>query len=195
LQILNGVWLAWFGSKNLSKSKMKIKKGIWGLVFVLGTMAASAQDSVDSTAECNCCSQAHRAFDFWAGTWEVRTADGTLAGRNRIEKLQSGCVLQEFWEGSSGSTGTSLNFYNAATGQWEQLWIDNTGTPLKLEGNRIGDQMVMSSDPFEDSQGRERVHRISWTALPDGRVRQLWELLGSGEVVGVLFDGFYTKIN
>ena len=170
----------------------KIYRFLTTTALLIGlTGSAQTQNSPDT--DCNCCSQAHTDFDFWIGTWEVTLADGSQAGTNRIEKIQDGCVLQEFWEGASGSTGTSLNFYNPKEAVWEQLWVDNSGTSLRLKGNRIGNRMVMSSAPFKDPGGRERIHRISWTALPDGRVRQLWEVLESGEVVQVLFDGYYRK--
>lgn len=42
-------------------------------------------------AEPPCATPAHRAFDFWIGTWDVARPDGTLAGRNRIEAVLGGC--------------------------------------------------------------------------------------------------------
>ena len=145
--------------------------------------------------ECPCCTAEHRAFDFWVGTWEVRLADGTPAGVNRIVKSEGGCVLQEHWQSASqGFTGTSLNYLNTATGQWEQLWVDNGGNILKLKGNREGDQMVLASEPFQGPDGSQRVNRITWTLREDGTVRQLWEVLEEGEAVQVLFDGYYHPV-
>ena len=146
-----------------------------------------------SQGDCPCCTPEHRAFDFWEGEWDVQTPDGSPAGTNRIVKGEGGCVLQEFWKGASGDTGTSLNFYNLAAEQWEQLWVDNSGRALKLAGRGSNGQMVMSSEPFRDSEGRIRMHRISWTLQADGSVRQLWEVLEGQEVVQTLFDGIYRR--
>ena len=142
---------------------------------------------------CNCCSEPHKAFDFWIGEWEVTNPDGSKAGTNLIEKIQDQCILQENWIGASGNTGTSINFYNLKTLQWEQLWIDNSGTHLKLKGNRTEDQMILSSDEFKHTDGKNYVNRITWTKNSDGTVRQLWEVLEKGEVVNTAFDGLYTK--
>ncbi len=146
--------------------------------------------------ECPCCTEDHNAFDFWVGTWEVRLADGTKAGVNRIVKAEGGCVLQEHWKSANqGFTGTSLNYLNTTTGQWEQLWVDRSGNILKLKGNREGDQMILTSDPFKGPEGSERTNRITWTLREDGTVRQLWEVLEKGSAVQVLFDGYYHPLS
>ena len=142
---------------------------------------------------CKCCTESHKAFDFWVGEWEVTNPDGSKAGTNLIKKVQDHCILQENWIGASGNTGTSINFYNLKTGQWEQLWVDNSGTHLKLRGNRIDNQMILSSDEFLHTDGKNYVNRITWTNNSDGTVRQLWEVLENGEVVNTAFDGLYTK--
>jgi len=116
------------------------------------------------------------------------------AGRNSIQKIQDGCVLIENWTSAQGKfTGTSLNFYNRKAKQWEQLWIDNSGTHLKLKGNKIGDQMILSSDEFTHTDGKRYVNRITWTLNDDDTVRQLWEVLHGSKVVNVAFDGIYKR--
>src|SRR5271154_5087561 len=56
-----------------------------------------------------CASAAHHQFDFWLGEWDVATPLGTPAGTNRVERLLEGCALQEHWEATDGSKGTSLS--------------------------------------------------------------------------------------
>ncbi|WGK63742.1 hypothetical protein [Croceiramulus getboli] len=143
---------------------------------------------------CACCTANHQAFDFWVGEWQVMGPENKLAGTNSITKEQDGCVLKEHWTSINGAySGTSYNFYNAQTEQWEQLWIDNNGGFLKLSGQRIGDQMIMRSAAQEDATGVPVVNRITWTRNDDGSVRQLWELLKGEEQPQVLFDGLYLK--
>jgi len=62
------------------------------------------------------------------------------------------------------------------TEQWEQFWIDNSGNHLKFKENRIGNQMILSSDEFEHTDGKLYVNRITWTSNPNGTVRQYWEV-------------------
>lgn len=158
------------------------------IVLLFSSAMLSAQ-----TPKCACCTEDHAAFDFWIGTWEVTDTKGKVVGANTIEKIQDSCVLRENWKGTGGSTGTSTNFFNLKTRQWEQLWVDNFGTHLKLKGNRVGNQMILSSDEFAHTDGDNYVHRITWTRNDDGTVRQLWELLKDDEVVNTVFDGHYKK--
>lgn len=161
-------------------------------IIFLGTgIGAWSQSS-----NCNCCTENHDDFDFWQGKWEVTNKDGKNAGNNTIVKMQGGCVLMENWVGAKGQyTGTSLNFYNSKTKQWEQLWVDNTGSYLKLTGNRIENQMIMKSLPFEGKDGKKYLNQITWTLNKDGTVRQLWEIIHDGTVANVAFDGLYTRVD
>ena len=89
----------------------------------------------------SCSDPKSHQFDFWIGSWEVY-ADGSLAGHNTIEPILDGCVLQESWQGSSGSAGTSLNFFNLQTERWQQFWVWRNGTTLDLEGGIVGDRIT-----------------------------------------------------
>ncbi len=160
------------------------------VVMLLGVMAIAQEES------CACCSENHKAFDFWVGTWEVVNPDGTAAGKNTVVKSENNCVVHENWiSAKEGYTGTSTNFYNQITGQWEQLWIDNTGAHLKLQGGRQGNQMILSSDEFLNKDSDLNRNRITWTLNNDGTVRQLWEVLKEDKVISVALDGLYRKVD
>lgn len=150
--------------------------------------------SMAQNSDCNCCTEHHKAFDFWVGEWVVTNPDGSPAGKNKIEKIQDNCILLENWASAKGKfTGTSQNFYNLKTRQWEQLWIDNQGSYLKLKGNRQGNQMILQSDEEQNKDGKSMFHRVTWTANDDGTVRQLWETFTEGQDPIVAFDGLYKK--
>ena len=150
--------------------------------------------SAQEAEACPCCGEEYRHFDFWIGQWEVRLADGSPAGTNHIERTQDGCLLQEHWKSARpGFTGTSFSYYNRDLKQWEQLWVDNSGTVLKLRGGRQGNAMVLSSDPLPGPDGIPVINRITWTLAGDGSLRQLWEVLREGRVVRVPFDGYYRR--
>ncbi|WP_299119012.1 hypothetical protein [uncultured Winogradskyella sp.] len=150
---------------------------------------------ISQTQNCNCCTEKHSEFDFWIGTWEVTNKDGSKAGKNVIKKDQDNCVLQENWTSTTpGYTGTSNNFYNLKTKQWEQIWIDNQGATLHMKGNKVGNQMILRTDDETNAEGKIFHHRITWTANDDGTVRQLWETISGDKVVAVAFDGLYKKV-
>jgi len=140
-----------------------------------------------------CSAPAHRQFDFWVGEWEVRAPDGALAGTNRITTIQSGCALQENWEGASGTTGTSLNAYDPARGRWHQTWVDSHGSLLLLEGEFKEGKMVLAGATPSPKGGTLR-DRITWEPTSGGAVRQLWEQSSDGgKSWSVAFDGRYTR--
>lgn len=166
-----------------------MKKVVFFTFMVFAMTHAQENDS------CNCCLEEQRAFDFWIGEWKVvNYGDGKPAGTSTIMKEEGGCVIRENWtSANAGYTGTSLNFYNKDIQQWEQLWVDNTGSHLKLKGNRKGDQMILVSDEFAKDDGKKYHNRIIWTQNSDGTVRQLWEVLQGEKVVSTAFDGLYQK--
>lgn len=159
----------------------------------LATGVATAQAAADSAAAASCQTPHHRQFDFWLGRWDVRAPDGRLAGTNVIESALDGCVLVEWWTGAGPSRGTSLNFYNATAGEWQQTWIDNRGQPLFLRGGLRDGRMVLEGSA-PDEQGRSARQRITWTPLEGGDVRQLWEAsTDEGVTWRTIFDGRYSR--
>lgn len=143
---------------------------------------------------CKCCTEKHTEFDFWIGSWTVTNPDGSAAGTNTIEKIQDGCVLRENWVSATpGFTGTSNNYYNPTSKQWEQVWLDNQGGRLHLKGNRKDNQMILQSDELLNKEGMPFYHRITWTKNEDGTVRQYWETVTNSKDVTIAFDGLYKK--
>lgn len=160
--------------------------------FILFSNTIQAQD----TQQCNCCTEVHAEFDFWVGSWTVTNPDGSAAGKNVIDKIQENCILRENWTSTRpGYTGTSHNFYNYKTKQWEQIWVDNQGQSLHLKGNRVGNKMILSTDEETNKEGQIFYHRVTWSANEDGTVRQLWETITEGKDISIAFDGLYKKQN
>lgn len=158
------------------------------LVLFLGvTFSTFSQNTT-----CNCCSEKYTDFDFWIGTWEVTNPDGSKAGTSVIDKIQDNCILRENWTSAkAGYTGISHNFYNNATKQWEQIWVDNQGQSLHLKGNRDGNKMILRTDDAKNKEGELFFHRVSWTKNDDGTVRQYWETITNNKNIIVAFDGLY----
>jgi hypothetical protein len=159
-----------------------------GWMIIAATVAAAtAAESPAATAPCS--APEHHAFDFWIGTWDV-TQNGKPAGTNRIDRLLDGCALLENWSGHGGVRGHSLNFYDAERGQWQQTWVDSTGSSLNLHGGYAQGRMTLSSLV----SGQRQADRITWTPLADGSVRQLWEHTeDGGKTWHTEFDGLYRR--
>ncbi len=151
------------------------------------TGSASAQ-----TPQSPCANQPEfRQFDFWVGEWEV-TVQGKPAGQNSVQLILDKCVVFENWEGTRGVSGKSFNIYNAAKKQWQQFWVDAGGNVLELAG-QFKDGVMRLQGETSSPKGKQ-LQRITFTPLPESRVRQLWETSSDdGKTWSVAFDGLYVR--
>ena len=161
-------------------------------VVIARLMLASGLFLAANTASAACNTQAHRAFDFWLGHWQVKQTNGKIAGTNRIDREYDGCVLHEHYTTSRGYNGESLNIYDASRKVWHQSWVDSDGLLLLLEGGIRDGNMVLEGQTIgEDSKITK--HRITWTPNSDGSVRQLWESTNDKGKWVTAFDGLYVR--
>ena len=135
---------------------------------------------------------AYQAFDFWLGRWEVRTADGTLAGHNEIIREHAGCLLVEHWQSATGGAGSSLNFYNPVDDRWRQVWV-SPGSNIDIGGGLRDGSMVLEGFITYLEAAERYPFRGTWTPLDDGRVRQFFEESRESGVWKPWFDGFYSR--
>jgi hypothetical protein len=143
---------------------------------MLGMSAsAMAQTSTDQTPLPSCSSEAHHAFDFWLGAWEVTDLSGNLAGDNVITAEEGGCLLVERWTSASGGTGQSYNFLDPSTGKWRQLWISK-GAVIDYSGalTETGSMKLEGEIAYQVS-GQKAPFTGEWTLNSDGSVTQHFE--------------------
>ncbi len=171
-------------------------------VGLLPFAAATAQTSGTTTpasgaqtpAPPACSTPEYRQFDFWVGDWEVKGPKGAVVGHNKIDAILDGCALREQWTSAGKNRGTSVNFYDASSGTWHQTWIDNSGQPLHLVG-RFRDGSMVMEQTVTGADGKTTRHRITWTPLDGGDVRQHWESSTDGGTTwSTLFDGRYHRM-
>lgn len=164
------------------------------LLAVLATGAPLAAQAGDAGARPCDAIEAHREFDFWLGEWDVVAADGRRLGVNSITRPEQECMLVERWEAANGSRGTSINYFDPATGHWVQYWV-TASSLLDLEGGMADGSMRMEgmSRQLANPDASSRT-RGTWTPLDDGRVRQVFETWdGDEETWRVVFEGYYVR--
>lgn len=164
---------------------------ILGLAMLLGftTQTASAQQSgCDFNA-------GFTAFDFWVGSWDVTdNTTGNVAGSNRIEKIEAGCVVMEHWTSVGGGTGTSLNYYNPVTDVWRQLWVSAGRYSIDIVGGLQNGAMVLTGELHNFVGNSSIPFRGTWTPQDDGSVRQFFEQFNAEtNVWDPWFDGRYVR--
>lgn len=169
---------------------LRLAAALGAVLLACGTNAVGADEKPKSA----CASEVMHQFDFWIGYWNV-TEKGKPAGSSHIERILDGCALLENWSGVGGGEGKSLNFFDQADGLWHQTWIDRTGGALFLAGKFENRAMRLEGiRPATVKQPAVR-NRITWTPLPGGKVRQLWESTATDKEEWVVqFDGLYEPV-
>lgn len=164
-----------------------------GFVICLLLASSAFAQTPSSAPPKPCASQPEfRQFDFWVGEWEVKSQSGQTAGANNVQLILDKCVVFENWTGARGMNGKSFNIYNAAKKQWQQFWADDRGTVLELAGEFKDGAMILQGEA--PNKSGKTLHRITYTPLPEDRVRQLWESSNdSGKTWNTAFDGLYLR--
>lgn len=133
----------------------------------------------------------YRQFDFWIGEWIVKNPDGQQVGTSRIEKVENGFAIEEFWTNMQGGTGRSLNYVDPKDGHWKQVWVSATGNIVYYIGAYRDGAMHFTGESI-NRDGTVEIARSSFTAMRNGSVRQFIEhSRDGGETWYVYFDGYY----
>ena len=134
-------------------------------------------------------------FDFWVGEWEVYDKAGSVKyGDNTITRTNRGCYLYEQWVSSTGVPGNSMNYYDPGQKRWRQHWVGAGGSIIDIYGGLVGGSMVLKGRLYTINPPSEKPFRGTWTPLPDGRVRQLFEHSDDkGKTWISWFDGYYQR--
>ncbi len=145
-----------------------------------------------------CNSPAYHLLDFWVGTWDVGSADGSQrAGKNTIVKILDGCAIIENWTGVSGSEGKSLFYFDDAEQTWKQIWMTDTQSiKEKHMIARADNGAVRFQGEIRQGDGSRLLDRTTLAPVSDGRVRQVIEQSrDGGETWQMTFDAVYVRTN
>ncbi|MEO8019423.1 MAG: hypothetical protein ABI769_16550 [Pseudomonadota bacterium] len=150
-----------------------MNRNLYKLAFLALALVSDGAGAADPKPA-SCAGAQWHQFDFWIGHWKV-TAGGKPAGTSHIEAILDGCAFLEHWQSNGGGDGKSLNFYDRRDSLWHQTWIDRSGTALNLAGKFENGAMRLEATSAASAGQPATRQRITWTSLPGGKVRQLWE--------------------
>jgi len=137
------------------------------------------------------------AFDFWLGEWDAYvTGTSKLAGHSVIQSASGGCMVLENWE-SAGQpyNGKSMNFIDAATGKWQQVWVGSEGGGQHVFVNgEYHDSAMRFEFEEKDKEGRKLKGRFSFFNEGPDQVRQLNETSpDNGQTWTKVYDFTYVR--
>ena len=169
----------------------------WSCTLLAALVAAHRLHSTDLTHtpwRAPCTTPAHAAFDFWVGEWNVvDSLTGNVAGINRIERMDGGCLVRERYQTAGAYSGQSLNWYDPVSQRWHQLWLDSDGLILQLAGGLTPDGVMVLEGVRRDSAG-PTIDRITWQRRPNGTLRQHWtQARNPAGPWNTVFDGIYER--
>lgn len=144
-----------------------------------------------------CASEAHGAFDFWVGEWDVwpNQEGAAKVADSRIEKLFNGCGIRETWLPLKGSTGGSLTALES-DGVWRQHWVGGGGAIVEFAGGAPNDGEMVLTGYWRNAAGpgTNPMVRMHYTLREDGSVRQHGEQsLDHGLTWSDSFDLIYRR--
>ena len=136
--------------------------------------------------------QAHpeyRQLDFWVGEWNVFSGTQPV-GSSSVQLILKDCVVFENWTGLTGGDGKSFNKYNTSLKKWEQFWVADNGGTIHFVGELVDGEMR-----YLEAPGPKKVtQRLTFSKLPDGKVRQLGEQSSDGGKTWTTgYDFVYVK--
>jgi hypothetical protein len=116
----------------------------------------------------------YRQFDFWIGEWEAFGPGGKKSGDSRIELLLDSCIILENWTSTQGNfAGKSYNSYNAATGKWQQYWVDNKGGITEyFNGHFESNKMILQTANIKQPNGSYKIMKMTFYNLGQSKLRQ-----------------------
>src|SRR5262245_25332386 len=117
-----------------------------------------------------------RQLDFWVGEWDV-TQTGAPAGvnpsRSRIESVENGCVIAEYYETPTGYAGRSYNAFEPGRKRWEQCWVDNVGGLHHYTGQARDGNMYYEAEFTAPGAAAASRNRMTFFNQGPDQVRQL----------------------
>lgn len=160
-------------------------------LLIILVMAASA----NVFAQQPCSTEPHsHDFDFWIGQWDVyQTGTKTLIGHSMVQSIAGGCAILENWTDTKDHTGKSINYFNPATGNWEQDWIGSSGGPQRYL-NGIYKDSVMHFTYSRIVKNKPVTGNFKFYNMGKNTVRQYQDINNDdGKTVTVSYDLTYVR--
>jgi len=119
-----------------------------------------------------------------------------LAGHSIIQRVSGGCMILENWTSANTPyAGKSMNFVDAATHKWQQVWVGSEGSGQHVFVNGEYRDGAMRFD-FEQAnpQGKKQIGRFIFYNQGPNQVRQFNETSDdNGTTWTTVYDFTYKR--
>ena len=154
---------------------------------------AASDDPQSTNLKRDCSTPPYHQLDFKIGHYSVSTVKGQYAGESRVEQILGGCALVEQWRNAVGRAGQAVFVYEASTERWQILYVNDEGQMFAFTGRDIAGEIVFEGE--SRFYGMIGLHRLKWSPLSQGGVRQDWHVSkDGGETWERIFDGRYSPV-
>lgn len=161
------------GTAHLAELAPSLRRALAALVLATPALAQAAP--VEPPPGELCKPAEYKAFDFAIGHFRMTAHGGPLAGHLRMAPMLLRCAVRGHWRGAIAGRGEVTTWYDRFQQRWHQIYINDDGHPLMMSGGVQDGALVFTGvNTFFD--GRVGLHRMSWSPLPGGGLRQHWEL-------------------
>ncbi|HEU5220332.1 MAG TPA: tetratricopeptide repeat protein [Gemmatimonadales bacterium] len=148
-----------------------------------------------------CAANPHaREFDFWIGEWDAYpNGSSQQAGTSSIQRASGGCMILENWSSwlnpwGAPYEGKSMNFVEAGTGKWRQVWAGSAGDLTYFEGGEYRDGAMRFTYQRTNLQGQKTQGNLIFYNLGPNLVRQFQDVsTDSGKTRTVGYDFIYVR--
>jgi hypothetical protein len=167
------------------------------LLACTGCIAGGVSPSASNAAtteptSASCSGVEYRQLDFKIGEFDVTGMEGVRAGESRVESVLSGCMLVEHWRGAISGYGQAVFYYDREQRLWHTTYVSDDGDVLNMSGVFEGDALQFRGEGAV--AGFRGLHRMAWSALPAGGVKQFWEYSAdSGKTWKTIHIGHYAR--
>jgi hypothetical protein len=156
------------------------------MALAMATLLGPAPAMAEDAAPAPCKAPEWSQFDFWLGTWNARwdALPNMPAGkgRNRIEKILGGCVVEENFTTDEAEplVGRSVSVYSPQRGGWLQTWVDNQGSYLDFAGGWKDGRMVLGR-ASTGRDGKPQHQRMTFENIRQDAFDWRWETSPDGK--------------
>ena len=137
-----------------------------------------------------------RAFDFWVGEWDVYVRGSQQrAGTSSIQNVSGGCMILENWTSwNAPYSGKSMNFVDAATGKWKQVWAGAGRDVTHFSDGEYRDGAMRFGYENVNPQGQKVAGHFIFYNLGPNKVRQFQDATtDGGKTYQTVYDFIYVR--